>query len=109
MRTRESVLRAARRAAAWHASRPAADDLRGLAALILEVTVGRESTLPDVVHELAVACRHVSVEGAINLMLGDHTRRALCGGPPLPPLAGKAAAFHRSYADRSMWEWLACR
>jgi hypothetical protein len=109
MRTHESVLRAARRASGWHASRPAGDDLRGLADLILAVTVGRESNLPDVVHELAVACRHVSVKGAINVMLGDRTRRALRGGPPPPPLAGKTASFHRSYADRSMWEWLACR
>ena len=109
MRTHESVFRAARRASGWHASRPAGDDLRGLADLILEVTVGRESTLPDVVRELAVACRHVSVEGAIDVMIRGHNRRALCGRLPLPPLAGKTAAFHRSYADRSTWEWLACR
>jgi hypothetical protein len=49
------------------------------------------------------------VEGAINVMISDHNRRAACGGPPLPPLTGKTAALHRSYADRSMWEWLACR
>ena len=55
MRTYESLLRAARQAAGWHASRPAGDDLRGLADLILEVTVGRESILPVVVRELAVA------------------------------------------------------
>ena len=109
MRTHESVLRAARRAAGWHASRPARDDLRNLADWILEMTVGRESTLPDVVHELAVACRHVTVERAVNLVIGGHNRRAACGGPPVPMPAGKTAAFHRSYADRSMWEWLACR
>ena len=109
MRTHESVLRAARRAAGWHASRPSRDDLRNLADLMLRVTFGRDGSLPDLVHELAVACRHVSVEGAIEVMVRDHNRRAACGEPPLKPLAGKTAAFHRSYADRSMWEWLACR
>jgi hypothetical protein len=56
-----------------------------------------------------VCCRHVAAETATANVIADHNRRAVRGARPLPPLAGKALAFHRCFTDRPAWAWLACR
>ncbi len=107
-RMRESRIRAARQAAGWHARRPARDDIRVLAELVLEVTAGRGGRLTLLVHELASRCRYACVPTAIHGMIRDHNRRATFGERTLPPLGWKARAFQRCFGEREAWEWLGC-
>jgi hypothetical protein len=107
--TNESGGRAVRQAAGWDARRPAREDIRELASLVLDMTEAREECLPWLVRELAPQCRYAGASFAVAVLIREHSRRAAAGARTIPPLGQKAHAFHRSFRGRAAWEWLWCR
>ena len=96
-----------RRAAAWHAPRPADESLRDLADLLLNAIA--DDLLPRVVHRLGAWSRYATPATAANNLIADQVERGVRGGRALPPVGSKALAFQRSWSSRASWAWLACR
>jgi hypothetical protein len=96
-----------RRAAGWHAPRPADEDLRDLAELLLRAR--DEALIAHLAHQLAAWCRFATSATAAGNMVHDYQARAARGDYRLRVLPAKALGFHRCWSRREPWAWLACR